>query len=170
MSKGGQFDPRHEESPWLEDSLLSWIRLLLDSYAHWTGSELIDRTGTLREQAQRLFHAPFVVASHGIEADPILNYGNAQALELWEMAWQEFVTTPSRFTAEPVNQAERARMLHQAATQGLIRNYQGVRISRSGRRFLVEQATVWNVIDHDQHKVGQAATFSRWTPVAPSCR
>jgi MEKHLA domain len=155
------------EPPWLENNILSWISLLLNSYAHWTGLELIDRHGTLLDQALRLFDAPFVVASHGNDADPILNYGNAQALELWEMNWPEFVTTPSRLTAEPVNQAERSRMLQKAGTEGLIRNYQGVRISKTGKRFLVDQATVWNVIDHHQQKVGQAATFSTWTPVSP---
>ncbi|MFB3114876.1 MAG: MEKHLA domain-containing protein, partial [Nitrospirales bacterium] len=60
---------------------------------------------------------------------------------------------------------ERSRMLQQASTQGLIRDYRGVRISRTGKRFLVEQATVWNVIDHNQNRVGQAVTFSTWTPV-----
>lgn len=158
--------PPTEDPLGMEGPAPSWIVLLLDSYKHWTGEELIDRTGTLQEQRLSLFQAPFVVASHGTETDPILNYGNALALQLWEMSWQEFVATPSRLTAEPVNQAERAGMLQQAATQGLIRNYRGIRISRTGKRFLVEQATVWNVLDHHQHKVGQAATFSTWTPVS----
>lgn len=160
-------EPPTEDPLWMDEPTPSWIGMVLDSYKHWTGEELIDRTGTLQEQGHRLFHAPFVVASHGTEADPILNYGNALALQIWEMRWQEFVATPSRVTAEPINQAERAGMLQQAATQGLIRNYQGIRISRTGKRFLVEQATVWNVLDQHQHKVGQAATFSTWTPVSP---
>jgi len=158
-------EPGEEDPLWQQEPILSWIGLVLDSYRHWTGEELIDRAGTLHEQNYRLFHAPFVIASHGTEADPVLNYGNALALQLWEMSWQEFVVTPSRLTAEPINQAERAGMLQQAATQGLIRNYRGIRISRTGKRFLVEHATVWNVMDQQQHKVGQAATFSTWTPV-----
>lgn len=161
------FDAGQVEPAWLNDQVLSWIALVLNSYVHWTGVELLNRTGSRREQTQRLFSVPFVVASHGMEADPILNYGNAQALQLWEMDWEEFVTTPSRLTAEPVNQEERSRMLQQASTQGLIRDYRGVRISRTGKRFLVEQATVWNVIDHNQNTVGQAVTFSTWTPVSP---
>lgn len=159
--------PKQEELLWQKEPILSWIGLILDSYRHWTGEELIDRTGTLHDQSHGLFHAPIVVASHGTEVDPVLNYGNALALQLWEMNWQEFVTTPSRLTAEPVNQAERAGMLHQAATQGLIRDYQGIRISRTGKRFLVEQATVWNVLDQHHHKIGQAVSFSTWTPVCP---
>ena len=153
--------------PWLEPSTQEWIGLLLDSYAHWMGEELVDRTGNLREQGHRLFHAPFVVASHTNQADPILNYGNQQALRLWEMDWDEFVQTPSRMTAEPASQEERARMLKQAETDGVIRDYHGIRISKTGRRFLVEHATVWNVIDDKGMKRGQGAVFANWTPLPP---
>ena len=139
--------------------------MLLNSYAHWNQTELISRHGPPLEQARRLFSAPFVVASHGIEAEPILNYGNAKALELWEMNWEEFTTIPSSHTAEPVNQAERARLLQEAAHNGMIQNYRGARISKSGNRFLVEKATVWNVIDKNKNKIGQAVTFDTWTPL-----
>ena len=81
------------------------------------------------------------------------------------MNWEEFTATPSRLTAEPANQTERARMLREATRDGMIRNYQGARISKSGSRFLVEKATVWNVIDHDKNKIGQAVTFDTWTPL-----
>ena len=139
--------------------------MLLNSYAHWNQTELISRHGPPLEQARRLFAAPFVVASHGVEAEPILNYGNAKALELWEMNWEEFTTIPSSRTAEPVNQEERARMLQEAARNGMIQNYRGARISKSGNRFLVEKATVWNVIDKNKNKIGQAVTFDTWTPL-----
>ena len=144
---------------------LTWIRWLLDSYAFWLKRELIDRTGTLEEQSERLYCSPFVVASHAKTEDPILNYGNRQALALWEGTWEEFTTIPSRLTAEPMNQAERARMLAQVATQGFITDYQGIRISRTGRRFRVQQATVWNILDNHETIQGQAATFSRWEPL-----
>ena len=144
---------------------LTWIRWLLDSYACWLERELIDRAGTLEEQGERLYVAPFVVASHTKAEDPILNYGNRQALELWEGTWEEFTGIPSRLTAEPVNQPERARMLEQVATHGFITDYQGIRISRTGRRFLVQQATVWNILDDRGAIQGQAATFSHWQPL-----
>ena len=159
-----QIDTNQDSPIWLKNPLLSWTQMLLNSYAYWTQTELIDRHGPPLEQAQRLFASPFVVASHGGEAEPILNYGNAQALKLWEMNWEEFITTPSRLTAEPVNQAERTRMLQETARDGMIRNYRGARISKSGNRFLVEKATVWNVIDQDKDKIGQAVTFGTWTP------
>ena len=144
---------------------LAWIQWLLDSYALWLQRELIDRSGDSATQSERLFSAPFVVVSHVDSDDPILNYGNREALDLWEMSWAEFTATPSRLTAEPGNRDERARMLHQVATCGFATDYRGVRISRTGRRFLVEDATVWNVLDGHGAKRGQAAAFSRWTPL-----
>lgn len=121
------------------------------------------RTGSPADQARTLFDASFVVVSHGLEADPILNYGNQAALDLWEMPWEQLVRTPSRRTAEPVNQEERARMLRLAEERGCCDRYRGIRISSTGQRFLVEDATVWNVVDGRGTRVGQAATFTRWT-------
>lgn len=143
--------------------MVQWVQLLLDSFHRWTGRELIARTGSPEDQAAALFAAPFVVVSHGAEEDPMLNYGNRVALDLWELDWESFTKTPSRLTAEPVNRSERERMLAQAASRGFIDDYRGVRISSTGRRFLVEKAMVWNVVDEAGKKLGQAATFSRWS-------
>lgn len=143
-------------------SAVEWCQYLLDSYAHWIKLELIDRTGTPLQQAEQLFNSKFVVASHGAEDDPILNYGNQAALNLWVMDWQQFTRTPSRLTAEPPNREERARMLEQAKTQGYISDYHGVRISSTGKRFLVDQATIWNIHKPDGTTIGQGATFSNW--------
>jgi hypothetical protein len=148
--------------PWAEQAYIEWAQLLLGSFHHWTGRELIERTGSIEREARDLFLAPFVVVSHGPQADPILNYGNRAALDLWEMTWEDLCRTPSRLTAEPINQEERARMLAEAQARGHIADYRGVRISKTGKRFLVEQAFVWNVVSGDRQAVGQAATFSQW--------
>jgi hypothetical protein len=148
---------------WAAPELLDWIQLLLDSHRRWMGRDLIPREGDPEEQAARLFAVPFVVVSHGKEPDPILTYGNRVALDLWEMDWREFSQTPSRLTAEPENRSERERMLAQAAAKGYIEDYRGIRITRTGRRFRVEQALVWNVVDAAGERQGQAATFARWT-------
>lgn len=144
---------------------VAWSQLLLDSFHRWTGRELLPRGGSPEEQAQALFAAPFVVVSHGIERDPILNYGNQAALGLWEMSWAQLTSTPSRLTAEPMNQDERARMLAVAEVKGYFSGYRGIRVSSTGKRFLIEEATVWNVVDSYGARLGQAATFARWTPV-----
>jgi hypothetical protein len=151
------------EDIWQNPWGIVWTQYLLDSYARLVKQELIIREGISQEQAERLFKSPFVVASHGLQADPILNFGNQAALDLWEMDWEQFIQTPSRLTAEPVNREERARMLEQAKTHGYIADYRGVRISSSGKRFLVERATVWNIQKPDGTPLGQAATFSNWT-------
>jgi hypothetical protein len=144
---------------------LGHVQLLLDSFARLLGRELVDRSGTAAEQAARLFHAPFVVVSHGTEADPILDYGNAAALALWEMTWDELTRTPSRLTAEPVHRDERARLLERTRRDGFVDDYAGIRISSTGKRFRIEQAIVWNLVDAAGQHRGQAATFDRWTPL-----
>lgn len=149
-----------EAVPWNEPRIVEWSRLLLDSYRYWIGKDLIERTSDTQQQARMLFEASFVVVSHGVEPDPILNYGNQIALDLWELSWDQFIRTPSRLTAEPDDRAERERMLTQARAKGYFGGYRGVRISSTGRRFFVEQALIWNVIDLDGNSIGQAATFS----------
>ncbi|UJP04323.1 MAG: MEKHLA domain-containing protein, partial [Nitrosomonas sp.] len=53
------------QTDWTHPDVVQWCQYLLDSYAHWVKQELIERTGTPREQAERLFDSAFVVASHG---------------------------------------------------------------------------------------------------------
>lgn len=151
------------EEPWSDLAVIRWNQLLFNSFRHWLGRELMERTGGAEQQAKSLYHAPFVVVSHGMEGDPILNYGNKIALDLWDLDWERFTKTPSRLTAEPIDQAERARMLARAQEHGFIDDYQGVRITGTGRRFLVQQAIIWNVVGSEGEQLGQAATFSRWT-------
>jgi hypothetical protein len=146
--------------------LVAHVQLLLDSFARLLGRELVSREGSPAEQAERLFRAPFVVVSHGTEVDPVLSYGNAAALALWEMTWEELTQTPSRLTAEPVHRDERAGLLARTRAHGFVDDYSGIRISKTGRRFRIEQAIVWNLAAAGEHR-GQAASFDRWTPLEP---
>ncbi|MEP6933280.1 MAG: MEKHLA domain-containing protein [Nitrospirota bacterium] len=148
---------------WTKPATIEWSQLLLNSFCHWIGRELLERAGDPNDQARSLFQSPFVVISHGMEEDPLINYGNQVALELWEMTWGDLTRTPSRLTAESSNQAEREWMLEQARTRGYLDTYRGVRITSTGRRFLLENVLIWNVVDAEGQRVGQAATFSQWT-------
>jgi len=159
MSSG----PIEDIPVWASPSIVHWSQLLLTSFHRWTGRDLLGREGTPEEQARRLFHVPSVVVSHGTEDDPLLNYGNQAALELWDMTWEQLIGRPSRQTAEPMDRTERARLLRMVEVQGFFDGYRGVRISATGRRFLVEAALVWNILDEQGRRVGQAATFDRWT-------
>lgn len=112
--------------------------------------------------SKALFQAPAVVVSHGTQADPILNYGNQAALDLWQMDWDEFTQTPSRYTAQPDEREQRATLLERAKTQGWIDNYTGIRITKTGQRFWIREVILWTVVDETGDRCGQAATFSTW--------
>jgi hypothetical protein len=141
----------------------AWSQLLLNSHVRHTGRELLARSGDPEDEAQRLFAAPFVVVSHDNGADPVLNYGNRIALELWELTWEKFTRLRSRLTAEADLQAARQQILEQVAQYGFVDGYSGIRISASGRRFRIHDATIWEVHDQNGTRVGQAATFRHWT-------
>lgn len=138
------------------------VARLLESYARWTGRRIVNTELPPVEQARRLFHAPFVLLSHDTAPDPILNYSNQAGLSLFQLTWEELNALPSRLTAESVEQAQREQLLATVAKRGHLDNYRGVRITKTGRRFMIEQAAVWNLTDEDGAYYGQAAMFSRW--------
>lgn len=127
---------------------------LLESYRHFMHRTLAS--------PEELYDAPFVVLAHGTECPPVLWYGNAKALELWEMTFGEFTRMESRKTAEPDLREAREALLHEVQKQGYSTGYRGIRISSSGRRFEIAQATVWNIVNVAGDYIGQAATFDRW--------
>src|SRR5688572_20771591 len=98
--------------------------LLISSYLRVTGKELIERKGTREEMSRALHEAPFGVVSHGLGDDPVFNYGNRTALELFEMSWRDFVALPSRKSAEAVDRAERQRLLDRVSQYGFVDDYQ----------------------------------------------
>jgi len=145
--------------------------LLMSSYQHWTGEPLIpDRklgSSNLVDNGhaiEALMHAPFAIASHQAGDDPMFNYVNHQALALFKMTPEEMLGLPSRYSAEPMLREARDALLHQVASHGFIENYAGVRIAQDGSRFLIEQATVWNVVDIalPQQVLGQAVMIKSW--------
>jgi hypothetical protein len=150
------------ESIWQQPSVIAQTQLIARSLNHWTGRALLPGLFNPSGLAKNVFEAPFVLVSHGTEADPVLNYGNGAALALWEMSWDEFTRTPSRLTAEAPNRAERARLLAAVTAHGFIDDYSGVRVSKSGKRFRIRRATVWNLVSPEGNYRGQAAMFSEW--------
>jgi hypothetical protein len=148
---------------WQRPDIIAHTATLVRSYRHFTKRDLLPGLFNPLGLARNVFEAPFVVVSHGTQADPILNYGNATALRLWEMTWDELTQTPSRLTAEAPLREERARLLAAVTANGFIDDYAGVRISKTGRRFRIARATVWNLITESGEPCGQAATFGEWT-------
>jgi len=147
---------------WQKNSVIAHSAILARSFRKFTGRDLLSGLFNPLGLSKNLFASPFVLVSHGTEADPILNYGNAAALTLWEMSWDELTRTPSRLTAEAPQREERARLLATVTERGFIDDYSGVRISKSGRRFRISRATVWNLVTEGGEPCGQAAMFNRW--------
>jgi hypothetical protein len=137
--------------------------LLCSSFRRWTGKQLLPEREQARNLIEDLFDAHFVLVSHGTETDSIFNFGNRAALELFELGWEEFIRLPSRESADQDNKEDRSRLMARVHKEGYVPDCSGVRISSTGKRFLITGATVWNVIDdHDKYH-GQAAMFSSWS-------
>ena len=136
-------------------------RLLLESFQRVVGRPLLAfPPGT--DPGRALYDAPCVLLSHDTAADPVFTYANRTAQALFGYPWEAFVTLPSRLSAEPLVREERDRLLARVAAHGFIDDYAGVRIAADGRRFRIQQAVVWNLVDAAGVRHGQAATFSRW--------
>ena len=143
---------------------LEYAILLSESYTRFTGLDLLDSAAisSSHSLAEALYLASFALMSHNTDADPVFNYANRTTLQLFEMDWDRFTRMPSRLSAEPVNRAERARLLEEVTRNGYIDNYSGIRISSTGKRFRIERATVWNVADAKMNVISQAAMFKNW--------
>lgn len=146
--------------PWQQDNIVRHAQLMISSFERLTGRTLIN-TGDDTDIAQALFEAEFALVSHGIEADPIFNYGNRKALQLWELSWEEFTLMPSRKSAQEVVQEERNRLLSETTVKGFS-NFSGVRITNSGKLFHIEDGIIWNILDEKNEYCGQAAIYSNY--------
>jgi PAS domain-containing protein len=140
----------------------AFFALLTDSYARLLGSPL---TPPGKDADWLYCEAPFVVLAHGTESDPKFIYANKAAQACFGYSWQEFMALPSRLSAEPPDRAERQRLLEQVAQNGFLSGYRGVRVAKSGRRFIIKDGVVWELVDHNGTRHGQAATFLSWRDV-----
>lgn len=68
---------------------------------------------------------------------------------------------PSRLSAEAQNRDERQQFLARVERLGYESGYKGVGITKSGRRFMIEEATLWQLIDADGKLHGQAVVIPR---------
>jgi len=139
--------------------------LICASHLRLVGTPLVDPALSPEDAAIWLYEdAHFCVLAHDIADDPRFIFANIAAQRCFEYPWEELLGLPSRLTAEAPDRAERQTMLEAVAAQGFASGYRGLRIARSGRRFWIENVTVWNLIDAESVNYGQAATYRRITP------
>ena len=140
--------------------------LLVSSYRRAVGRDpaFLER-GAPRSADWLYAQASHPVLAHNTDPDPRFIYANRAAQTAFEYDWDEITGLPSRLSAEPVDREERQRLLDSVVRHGFATGYSGVRIAKSGRRFLIEEGVVWQLIDRDGAVHGQAATFANWRDV-----
>ena len=144
----------------------AFFSLLNGSHERLVGKPLVAAAMSAADGAQWLFNeAEFCVLAHNIAADPIFIYANKAAQRCFEYDWDEITRLPSRLSAEAPDRAERARLFAQVSRDGFVTGYRGLRITKSGRRFWMENGIVWQLIDESGHLHGEAAAFADWRMV-----
>jgi hypothetical protein len=141
----------------------SFAGILAVSYATVVGKPLVPEGMPDTEAAAWLYEAPFALLAHDTSPDPLFVYANLTAQERFEYNWDEFVGLPSRLSAGWQAREERRVFMDAVRLRGYAEDYWGLRITKSGRRFWIEDATVWNLISPQSALVGQAALIRRWT-------
>jgi hypothetical protein len=108
---------QHLPAPLVSASLQTFIERVLESHVALTGEHLIP-PGPIEERVSALFDAPFVALAHDASPEPIYSFGNAKALQLWEMSFEELTVMPSSRCAEPMHRDEREQFLSEVAAKG----------------------------------------------------
>jgi len=142
-----------------KSSVPDWAKVIIVSYQTLLGAPLVPGGLTPEAQAIWLDAAPFVLLAHDGGVQPRFVYANAAAQRCFEYSRDELIGMPSQLSAEPMHRAERESLLRAVARDGYTRGYCGVRVAKSGRRFAIDNAIVWNLIDVRGQRVGQAARF-----------
>lgn len=133
------------------------IALIAQSHARLLGKPLVDEGDDV---VAALWNCPRAILAHGTEADPVFFFGNAAALAAFETDAAAFIGMPSRLSAEAPLRGERQALLDRVSAHAFIDDYAGIRISAKGRRFRIGPATVWNLLDAQGQRHGQAACFA----------
>ncbi len=156
--------PAQQKSPMTNATDPAFFRLLADSYKRLLSRAPPFTAGCNGDGPQWLYYrSAACVLAHNTDADPLFIYANKAAQGLFEYNWDEMVGMPSRLSAEAPNRAERRRLLDAVARDGFATGYSGIRISKSGRRFRIEDGVLWQLRDARGTLNGVTATFDHWT-------
>jgi hypothetical protein len=140
-----------------------YIARVVRSFAHVTGKNLVREAGLDTDAlGKSAWSGQFALLTHRGDRLATLNYGNLFALRLWEMDWSQLTVTPSRETAPREASAARDLLMEKVAKDNFVTGYSGERASRTGRRFLIEDVTIWRLLDEKNQPFGMAAFFRRF--------
>jgi len=141
----------------------AFANLLARSYHDRAGRSLLPADVEPARWAAWLYDdAPFCLLAHNTAADPRFVYGNRTAQACFEYDWDELTRLPSRLSALPDDRAQRQRFVDVVTRDGFATGYRGLRVAKSGRRFWIEDVTMWQVTDGAGVLRAQAAVYPRW--------
>ena len=144
-----------------EESRLLICRILA-SHCALFGSPLYNLSSNTDDALEELHLAPYALLSHGLGKDPLFTYGNQTALGLFELTDEQILCTPSRTSAEKNDQASRGKFMQSVKEKGYAEGYSCIRVSSTGKKFKILNASIWNILDDRKVIIGQAAAFMKW--------
>jgi PAS domain S-box-containing protein len=107
--------------------------------------------------------APFGLLAHDTSDDPRFIYANRTAQRCFGYSEAEFAGLPSRLSAAPDGQQDRDAFVAAVNRRGFADGYRGRRVRKGGGLFWIEDVCMWDLVDADGRKHGQAAVFRSWT-------
>lgn len=131
---------------------------MADSYRRLAGHDLVEGS----DIATAVYNSADMLLCHDGSEDPRFVYANQVAQDVFGRPWSEFVGMPSRLSAATDVQAERGKLIAQATESGYVTGYSGIRVSSSGSKFRILDATLWRVTDADGEVLGLACRIPRW--------
>jgi PAS domain S-box-containing protein len=144
----------------------AFAELLLSRHLALTGRPLCPpRWASPLEAAHWLYaDAPFGLLAHGTGPDPTFFYANRTAQQCFGYPWEEFTGMPSRLSASARRQEDRDTFVRSVDEHGFADGYNGLRRTRSGEEFWIKDVTMWDLLDPEGNRQGQAAVFRDWSP------
>jgi hypothetical protein len=107
----------------------------------------------------------FGIMSHGVQADPVFNYANLAALELFKYSINDLCKLPSRYSTLPHLEQDRDNTLKEIAKSDYGYIHDGMRQTSEGRVILTSEILYWVVYDDDGTRIGHAAVYDASTCV-----
>jgi hypothetical protein len=152
-------------TPLLGRSYCQFFSLLTGSYLKLAGESMVpEGRGEATDMMDWLYRcAPFGVLAQDASREPRFVYANRAAQSFFECDWQEIVGMHSSLSAPDVNREARAAVMEGVLKNGYRSGYRGLRRTLPGRLFWIEDVTIWNIIDDEGIRHGQAALIRRTT-------
>lgn len=145
----------------------AWVdraTVLLDSYRRLLGRDLFARTGDAAADARQLDDLPVAVLAHDAATPPRLDWVNRAAAAAFEAAPADLIGRASAATAPPDATADRQQLFVRLEERGFVTGYSGVRVTATGRRFVIDDVTVYELSDPDGRAAGHAAIIGTTRP------